>query len=228
MSAPGPVVRLENVSKIYRTGSLTLKALDDVSLCAEEGEFLLLHGPSGSGKTTLLNIVGCLARPTRGRYWLDGEDISHFPEHFLAKLRRERLGCVSQQYNLIAGYSVLENVTMALLPAAIPAKQRAQRAKYWLHRLGLLTRSNFLANELSGGEQQRAALARALAAEPSILLADEPIASIDARWVETVIEIFQELKQSGKTVLLSSHLLPAGMEDLIDRTISLADGQVTA
>jgi len=196
------MIRLEKVTKKYRSGKVMVKALDDLSLEVKKGEFVGLTGPSGSGKTTLLNIIGCLSRITSGRFWLGDEEVSHYPDHFLAALRRERFGFIFQQFNLLAGYTTWENVALPLLPMGISEKVRKGRAMRLLEELHLETRANFLANELSGGEQQMLAMARALMARPKMLLLDEPSLGLAPKMIEVVFSLIHRINQKGLTILL--------------------------
>jgi putative ABC transport system ATP-binding protein len=220
------IMALENVSKHYRSGRISIKALDDVSLTIARGESILLTGSSGSGKTTLLNIMGCLARITSGRVWLQEKEISHCPDHFLSAIRRKHMGFIFQQFNLISGLTTWENVALPLLPMGISERERKTRATLLLERMNLETRGLFLANELSGGEQQRTAIARALITEPDIILADEPLSNIDMMNVEIVMRIFEELKRKGKTIIFTSHDSQPQLDTLADRTIHISCGRI--
>ena len=221
------MIKLEHVTKNYQSGKVRVKALDDLTLENKEGEFVATLGPSGSGKTTLLNIIGCLTRLNSGRLWLAGQEVSHLPDHFLSTVRRERIGFVFQQFNLISGYTTWENVSLPLLPMGVPEKKRKSMAMKLLEKLNLETRANFLANELSGGEQQRAAIARALINEPEIILADEPLSNIDMDNVRMVTEIFADLKKSGKTIIASFHDSQSQISRLIDRTLYFESGKIS-
>ncbi len=221
------MIKLEHVTKNYQSGKVRVKALDDLTLEIKEGEFVATLGPSGSGKTTLLNIIGCLTRLNSGRLWLAGQEVSHLPDHFLSIVRRERIGFVFQQFNLVSGYTTWENVSLPLLPMGVPEKKRKSMAMKLLEKLNLETRANFLANELSGGEQQRAAIARALINEPEIILADEPLSNIDMDNVRMVTEIFADLKKSGKTIIASFHDSQSQISRLIDRTLYFESGKIS-
>lgn len=220
------MIKIEKVTKKYQSGKVKVNALDNVSLDIKPGEFVVLNGPSGSGKTTLLNIIGCLTRITSGRLWLVNQEVSHFPDHFLAAIRREKIGFIFQQFNLLTGYSTWENVSFPLLPLGISEKERRIRAMKLLEELNLETRADFMANELSGGEQQRAAIARALINDPEIILADEPLSNIDRRHVKMVINSLSELKKRGKTIIASSHELQTPMFGLVDRTVYFDSGKI--
>ena len=220
------MIKIEKVTKKYQSGKVKVNALDNVSLDIKPGEFVVLNGPSGSGKTTLLNIIGCLTRITSGRLWLVNQEVSHFPDHFLAAIRREKIGFIFQQFNLLTGYSTWENVSFPLLPLGISEKERRIRAMKLLEELNLETRADFMANELSGGEQQRAAIARALINDPELILADEPLSNIDRRHVKMVINSLSELKKRGKTIIASSHELQTPMFGLVDRTVYFDSGKI--
>ena len=210
------IIRLDGVTKKYRTGKVTVTAVRDISLIVGRGEFLLLKGPSGSGKSTLLNIMGCLTRITSGRYLLDGQEISHWPDHFLSRLRGKRFGFVFQQFNLITGLSVLENIVLPMIPLGIPRNVREKRGYSILESLFMETRAHFPAQELSGGQQQLVAIARALVNEPDIILADEPFSNIDIRYTENLSNLLAELKSRGKTIIVTANT-PSPVEGLADR-----------
>jgi putative ABC transport system ATP-binding protein len=221
------MVKLEHVTKKYRSGKVLVKALNDVTLEIKKGEFVATLGPSGSGKTTLLNIIGCLTRLNRGRFWLAGQEVSHLPDHFLSAVRREKIGFVFQQFNLVSGFTTWENVSLPLVPMGVPERKRKSMAMQMLEKLNLETRANFMANELSGGEQQRAAIARALINEPEVLLADEPLSNIDLDNVRMVIKIFSEFKERGKTTIASFHDSQPQISSLIDRTLYFQSGEIS-
>jgi putative ABC transport system ATP-binding protein len=221
------MIKLEHVTKKYRSGKVKVKALNDVTLEIKKGEFVATLGPSGSGKTTLLNIIGCLTRLTRGRLWLAGSEVSHLPDHFLSAVRREKIGFIFQQFNLVTGFTTWENVSLPLVPTGVPERKRKSMAIEMLERLNLETRTNFMANELSGGEQQRAAIARALINDPEVILADEPLSNIDINNVRMVIEIFSEFKERGKTTIASFHDLHPQISSLVDRTLYFESGEIS-
>ena len=221
------LIKAENITKSYQSGKVKIKALDNVSLEIKTGEFVVLSGPSGSGKTTMLNIIGCATRVTKGRLWLADQEVSHFPDHFLSALRREKIGFIFQQFNLLSGYSTWENVSIPLLPMGISEKLRKKRAMKLLEKLNLETRADFMANELSGGEQQRAAISRALINDPEIILADEPLSNIDMKNVRIVIDMLEELKKSGKTIIISSHDSSTTMSHLVDHTVYFESGSIS-
>jgi len=203
---PTPLIDVQQVTKIYRTGDVELRALRSVTLSIERGEFVALMGPSGSGKSTFLNIVGCLDQPTEGRYMLDGEDVSHLERNQLAAIRNTKLGFVFQSFNLLPRTTAIDNVELPMLywrGAAIDAHQRAIDA---LEMVGLTGHANHHPNQLSGGQQQRVAIARALVNNPEIILADEPTGSLDSRTSIEMMAIFQKLnRQSGITLMMVTH-----------------------
>jgi len=220
------VIKIANVTKNYESGKVRINALDNVSVEIERGEFVVLNGPSGSGKTTLLNIIGLLTRVTSGRLWIENQEVSHYPDHFLSALRREKTGFIFQQFNLLPGYTTWENVSLPLLPMGMSEKTRRTMAMKLLEELNLETRADFMANELSGGEQQRVAIARALINDPEIILADEPLSNIDTGHVTIVADILAELKRRGKTIITSFHHSQAQVDKLVDKTFRFDSGRV--
>jgi putative ABC transport system ATP-binding protein len=220
------LIEMLNVSKVYyRKGVEVIKALDNVSLKVSEGEFVTVLGPSGSGKTTFLNMLGALDRPTSGKVILDNSDISKLNEKELVALRRQKVGFVFQQYNLIPTLSAIENVEVALAPTGMPKKKRYDRARELLELVGLGKRMDHLPAELSGGEQQRIAIARAFANEPKILLMDEPTGVLDTRTGREIMEIIRKAnKERGKTVVAVTH---AGyVRSYSDRLLFMRDGKL--
>ncbi len=197
------LIRVENLWKTYRVGRQQLHAVREVSLDVVPGEFVGLMGPSGSGKSTLMNLLGCLDAPTRGRYWLAGEETSRLSENERADIRNRRIGFVFQAFNLLAQASALENVELPLLYG--PWIRRHQRALDALARVGLADRARHRPREMSGGEQQRVAIARALVTEPDIVMADEPTGNVDSRTGQQIMGIFRELNEQGVTILLVTH-----------------------
>jgi putative ABC transport system ATP-binding protein len=206
-SAPSkPVIRLENVHKTYNLGEIQVQALRGVSLEVREGEFVAVMGPSGSGKSTVMNILGCLDRPTRGRYYLDGIDVSGMSKTELARIRNRKLGFVFQQFNLLSRTSALENVELPTVYAGIGPEERAKRAMESLTRVGLADRAGHHPSQLSGGQQQRVAIARALVNRPAILLADEPTGNLDSRTSVEIMQILQTLnEEQGLTIVIVTH-----------------------
>jgi putative ABC transport system ATP-binding protein len=202
----GAVIHLEGVHKTYDLGEMKVHALRGVSLDIETGDFVAVMGASGSGKSTLMNILGCLDRPTKGHYFLDGIDVSQRSKVELARIRNRKLGFVFQQFNLLARTSALENVELPTVYAGIPPEERAKRAKFSLERVGLADRASHYPSQLSGGQQQRVAIARALVNRPSILLADEPTGNLDSRTSVEIMDILQRLNdEEGLTVVLVTH-----------------------
>ncbi|MDJ0900300.1 MAG: ABC transporter ATP-binding protein [Xenococcus sp. MO_188.B8] len=218
------IVRLEEVSKIYGSGNTTVHALDKVNLVVNQGEYCSIMGPSGSGKSTVMNIIGCLDRPTSGKYYLDGVDVSQLEEQPLAEIRNRKIGFVFQQFHLLPQMTALENVMLPMIYAGIPPEVRRDRAKNTLTKLGLGDRLNNKPNQLSGGQQQRVAISRAIVNQPLLLLADEPTGALDSRTTQEVLEIFQELHRSGITVIMVTHEPEVARQT--QRIIWFKDGQV--
>ncbi|MDX2187454.1 MAG: ABC transporter ATP-binding protein [Opitutaceae bacterium] len=224
----GPVIRLENVFKTYANGEVEVHAVRGVSLAIERGEFVALMGPSGSGKSTLMNMLGCLDRPTRGHYWLDGTDSAALDRDERATLRNRKLGFVFQGFNLLSRTSALENVELPMLYAdrKIPSREMRERAMRALERVGLGERADHTPSQLSGGQQQRVAIARALVNEPSVLLADEPTGNLDSRTSVEIMGLFQELNEAGITVLMVTHELD--IAQYCKRNLVLRDGRIVS
>jgi putative ABC transport system ATP-binding protein len=201
-----PVIRLENVHKVYDLGEIQVQALRGISLEIREGEFVAVMGPSGSGKSTVMNMLGCLDRPTKGRYFLDGVDVSGMSKTELARIRNRKLGFVFQQFNLLSRTSALENVELPTVYAGIGPEERAKRAMDALTRVGLAERAGHHPSQLSGGQQQRVAIARALVNRPAILLADEPTGNLDSRTSVEIMQILQTLnEEQGLTIVIVTH-----------------------
>ena len=199
------IVRLESVTKVYRMGKVEVQALRGVNLSVKRGEFIAVLGPSGSGKSTLLNMIGCLDKPTSGKVFIDGKDTSRLNENELAAVRREKIGFVFQQFNLIHTLNALENVALPMLFAGIRRAERMKRARELLEKVGLSHRINHKPMELSGGEQQRVAIARALANNPEIIVADEPTGNVDTDAGNAIMEIFEQLNEERRTIILVTH-----------------------
>jgi putative ABC transport system ATP-binding protein len=217
-------VETHDLERTYASGRATVAALAGVTLAIRKGEFVAVMGPSGSGKSTLLNVVAGLERPTGGTVRVDGEDLSGLDEHALARHRSKRVGMVFQAFNLLPRYRVIENVALPLAFAGVPRDERLRRARELLDRLGMTARADHRTNELSAGELQRAAVARALVADPAILLADEPTGNLDSANGAALIAILEELHANGQTVMLVTH--DAAVAAHAERTIRMRDGRV--
>jgi len=223
----GSVIHIERVSKVYKTGDITVHALRALSLSVRHGEFVAIMGPSGSGKSTLMNIIDCLDRPTKGQYFLEGVDVSTMGRAALADTRNKRVGFVFQSFNLVPRTSAVENVELPLLYAGVGAAERLRRAKAALAEVGLSEREKNMPSQLSGGQQQRVALARALVNNPSIILADEPTGALDTRTSVEVMDIFQRLNQDRKlTVIVVTH--EPDVARYAERIIHVRDGRISS
>lgn len=219
------LIELEEIYKIYNAGGdAEVRALAGVSLSIDAGEFVAVMGPSGSGKSTLMNVLGCLDRPTRGRYLLDGADVGKLDKNALAEVRNRMLGFVFQNFNLLPRMSALENVELPLIYAGIPARERKRRSQEALERVGLAERQEHHPNQLSGGQQQRVAIARALVGKPKIVFADEPTGNLDSRTSIEVIAMLQALAPSGITVALVTHELDVA--EFASRVVVVKDGLI--
>ncbi len=222
------LIRTERVTKIYNRGRPNeVSAVRDVSVEIRQGEITVLRGPSGSGKTSLLGLIGCMSRPTSGRIVVKGRDVARLPERFLTEIRRSTYGFIFQQFNLVQGVSVAENIMLPLYPTALRYSEIKRRAERIMDRLRILNRRGFKIQELSGGEQQRVAIARALINAPEIILADEPTAHLDTRLSEELMDIIGELRSEGKTVVIATHDPLIYERDFVDRVIEMRDGRVT-
>ncbi|MGZ6314886.1 MAG: ABC transporter ATP-binding protein [Candidatus Limnocylindrales bacterium] len=219
-----PIIKLENVSRIYDTGKVQVPALLDVDMEVADGEFLAIVGPSGSGKSTMMNILGCLDRPTSGRYVLDSNPVDELDDDGLAFVRSRSIGFVFQSYNLLPRTSALENVAAPLLYQGVSRNERLRRAQAALERLGLGDRLGHVPSELSGGQQQRVGIARALVTEPALLLADEPTGNLDSHSGAEVLELFKDLHSLGRTIVLITHDLDVAQA--ADRAVHLRDGRL--
>jgi len=218
------LIRLEDVTKRYAMGSVEVHALRGVSLSVAPGEFTAVMGASGSGKSTLMNILGCLDRPTTGRYLLEGNDVSRLSSDALAEIRNRTMGFVFQNFNLLSRTSALENVELPLLYGGLRSAERHARAAEALARVGLADRLDHHPNQMSGGQQQRVAIARALVQRPRVILADEPTGNLDSRTSVEVMAIFQELGRTGITILLVTHELD--IAEYASRVVVMRDGRV--
>ncbi|GIS13877.1 ATP-binding protein FtsE [Synechococcus sp. RS9907] len=200
-----PVAELRGISKIYGSGDLEVKALDQLNLTVQEGDYLAVMGASGSGKSTAMNILGCLDRPTSGTYRLNGTAVEQLDDDALADVRNRSLGFVFQQFHLLGHASAMENVMLPMIYAGVPREERIERAQSALRRVGLAQRLENKPNQLSGGQQQRVAIARAIINRPSLLLADEPTGALDSSTTAEVLELFDELHQQGITLVMVTH-----------------------
>ena len=200
-----PVAELRGISKIYGSGDLEVKALDQLNLTVQEGDYLAVMGASGSGKSTAMNILGCLDRPTNGTYRLNGMAVEQLDDDALADVRNRSLGFVFQQFHLLGHASAMENVMLPMIYAGVPKDERIERAQTALSRVGLANRLENKPNQLSGGQQQRVAIARAIINRPSLLLADEPTGALDSSTTAEVLELFDELHQQGITLVMVTH-----------------------
>jgi putative ABC transport system ATP-binding protein len=220
------VVELENVGRVYSNGRLEVAALNAVNVRVEQGEFVAVVGPSGSGKSTLMHIIGCLDRPTSGRYRLTGRPVEGLDDDQLAGVRNRFIGFVFQSFNLLPRTSAVDNVATPLMYQGVRRGERQKRAEAALARLGLADRLDHEPSELSGGEQQRVAIARALVTGPSLILADEPTGNLDSAAGAEVIKLLKELNREGKTIILITH--DAGVAAQAQRQIHLRDGRLAA
>jgi putative ABC transport system ATP-binding protein len=216
------VIHLEDIRKSYFMGKQELEVLKGVSLDINRNEYVALMGPSGSGKSTLMNILGCLDSPTSGSYILNGKDVSQMPDDDLAEVRNKEIGFVFQQFNLLPRLTALENVALPLVYAGIPKKQRNDMAMEVLRKVDLTDRSHHRPNELSGGQCQRVAVARALVNNPSIILADEPTGNLDSKTSHEIMELFNRIYDDGNTVVLVTH--EEDISRFARRIIRLRDG----
>jgi len=219
-----PIVDIWRVSKIYKMGDAEVRALDDVTLSFEEGEYVAIMGPSGSGKSTLLNLLGCLDRPTLGNYLLGGQDVSTMTDDELSEIRSRRLGFIFQSYNLIPQLTVLENIEVPLYYQGVPEAESRERALAMAKLVGLGERVNHKPSELSGGQQQRAAIARALTNHPLVLLADEPTGNLDSATGKEILALLEDLHREGRTIIMVTHDDHVAARS--SRVVRMADGHV--
>ena len=218
------LIEFDAVCKYYQMGDTTVKAADHITMKIEKGEFVAIVGQSGSGKSTCMNIIGCLDVPTSGTYHLGGVDVSTMDDDQQAEIRNKMLGFIFQQYNLIPKLTVLENVELPLLYAGVPSAERRERAVRALGRVGLESKQKNLPSQLSGGQQQRVSIARALAGNPSVILADEPTGALDSRTGREVLGFLKKLNREGDTVVLITHDNSIAVK--ADRIIRLQDGKI--
>ena len=218
------MLEIKKIKKIYQMGKVKVEALRGISFYIDKGEFVAIMGPSGSGKSTLMHIIGCLDQPTEGNFIIGGKDVSKLNDDRLAEIRNKRIGFVFQQFNLLSRTSILHNVEIPLIYAGVKAKQRRELAKQALESVGLGDRVKHKPNEISGGEKQRAAIARALVNNPLIILADEPTGNLDTKTGEEIMKIFYKLHQQGNTVIMVTHELEIARH--ARRIIHLRDGLI--
>jgi putative ABC transport system ATP-binding protein len=221
------LIEVEKVSKIYNPGKADeLTALKAASLSIDSGEVAVLTGPSGSGKTSLLSLIGCMARPTEGKVFVDGKDVVKLPERFLTDIRRQKFGFIFQQFHLIRELTVLDNVLLPLFPLDISARKMNERALPILQGLKIDNKKNLKVKKLSGGEQQRVAIARALINRPQIIIADEPTAHLDRKLAQEFIETLTQLNKEGKTIIIATHDPFIHDNQLVNKTIVMRDGEI--
>ncbi len=221
------IIRLENISKIYKNGTINVEALKDINLTINKGEFVAIMGVSGSGKSTLMNILGCLDRPTGGSYYIEGVDVSEKTDDQLSLVRNKNVGFIFQSFNLIPRTTALKNVELPMVYAKIPKEERQRRAIEVLNGVGLGDRYHHMPNELSGGQKQRVAIARALTNRPPIILADEPTGNLDSKSSIEIMEIFRKLNKEDKnTVIIVTH--EHDIAACTDRIITFFDGEITS
>jgi len=220
------VAQFDNVQRVYRKNKVVepVYALRKADFSIYQGQYVAIMGPSGSGKSTVMNILGCLDRPTSGRYLLDGEDVAQLPDEQLSKVRGKRLGFIFQAFNLIPQLTVLENVQVPLFYQGVPRRQRVMMAEKAIERVGLGKRGDHRPMQLSGGQQQRVAIARALVNEPSLLLADEPTGNLDSKTGQAILKMFDELHAQGMTLIMVTH--DESIATRCERVIRLKDGLI--
>lgn len=218
------IIKIENISKTYKIGDISVKALRGVDLQINEGEFAAIMGPSGSGKSTLMNIIGCLDTPDSGKYFLENIDVSKLNDNQLANIRNTKVGFIFQTFNLLSRFNTFQNVELPTIYTKIKLKNKNQRISEYINSVGLKGKEKNKPSELSGGERQRVAIARALVNNPAIILADEPTGNLDSRTGEEIMAIFQDLNKHGKTILLVTHELDIAVHT--QRIIYLRDGLI--
>lgn len=219
------ILNLQNIFKDYQQDKLVVPVLKDVSLQVEEGEYVAIMGPSGSGKTTLMNIIGCLDRPTTGTYELAGESVLNLKDKELSFVRLNRIGFVFQSFQLMPRESALDNVSLPLSYAGIKKKERRERARKALERVGLGDRADFKPTQLSGGQKQRVAIARAMVNNPKILLADEPTGALDSKSGKQIMELFEKLNEEGVTIVMITH--DVNIAKNAKRILHIIDGEIS-
>ena len=223
-SGKAPLIELRDIYKIYYMGDEEVHANDGISLSIYKGEFVAIVGKSGSGKSTLMNIIGALDVPTDGEYYLGGEDVSDMTDNQLAEIRNRMIGFIFQQYNLLPKLNLLENVELPLLYAGVDAAERKERALNSLERVGLKEKWKNFPNQLSGGQQQRVSIARALAGDPTLILADEPTGALDSRTGREVLDFLKKLNKEGNTIVMITHDNSIALE--AERVVRIIDGKI--
>jgi putative ABC transport system ATP-binding protein len=218
------MIRLESITRSFLLGKESVPVLNGIDLKIHEGEFAAIMGPSGSGKSTLMNIIGCLDKPTEGEYYLGGENVSHYNDKELARVRNQSIGFVFQQFHLLPRLSALKNVELPMIYAGISKKERQTRAEEALIKVGLIDRMNHLPNALSGGQKQRVAIARAIVNTPKLILADEPTGALDSKTSKDIMEQFKELNEEGVTIIVVTH--ESEVAEYANRTIMVRDGRI--
>ncbi len=224
MKKQASIIEIKNVEKIYKMGDVEVPALAGVDIIINRGEFVAIMGPSGSGKSTAMNMVGCLDVPTRGRIFLDGQDISQLGESELAQIRGKKIGFIFQTFNLINSITALENVELPMIFQGVPKDERTEKAKELLALVDLGDRMDHKPTEMSGGQQQRVAVARALANDPEVILADEPTGNLDSKTGTEIIELIERLHKKGKTIVMVTH--DETLAKHAERIVRLKDGKV--
>jgi putative ABC transport system ATP-binding protein len=226
MKTISPIIQTQGLTKVYGSNGTAVHALRGIDLTVEKGEFVALIGPSGSGKSTLMAILGCLDLPTEGSYTLDGHQVQGLSGSELARIRNEKVGFVFQSYNLLPKASIARNVELPMLYAGIGRRERRERAMALLEKVGIADKANNLPGTLSGGQRQRVAVARALANEPAMLLADEPTGALDSKTGAEVLDLFRELNEQGHTLLLVTH--DPSIAAQAGRRVEIRDGLIAA
>lgn len=218
------ILQMHDICKEYLQGKMTVPVLKHIDFSMDEGEYVAIMGPSGSGKTTLMNIIGCLDQATSGTFYLDGQDIGRCSDNQMSDIRLKKIGFVFQNFQLLPRQTALDNVALPLSYAGIPKKERKERAREALERVGLGERLEFRPNQLSGGQKQRVAIARAIVNRPKILLADEPTGALDSKSGEQVMELFESLHNEGVSILMITH--DSGIASFAERVVEIRDGQL--